>query len=180
PAKAERFLLLGRGHLQREAEARTVGRGVRERLLYPMGAWADAQVKRLREVRKGIPHITFGRYTGETEQSTKKALAAYKDMNEGQSPLPNELLSREQMQETPPNILLTNYAMLEYLLLRPDDTTLFDGPKASNWSFLVMDEAHVYAGAQGAEVGMLLRRLKDRVERPESPIQCIATSASLQ
>src|SRR5699024_2081036 len=134
----------------------------------------------LRELLRDIPDITFGRYTGETEQSTKKALAAYKDMNEGQSPLPNELLSREQMQETPPNILLTNYAMLEYLLLRPDDTTLFDGPKASNWSFLVMDEAHVYAGAQGAEVGMLLRRLKDRVERPESPIQCIATSASLQ
>lgn len=178
--KTESFLIPIIDHLLREREAGTLGSGVRALLLYPMNALANDQVKRLRELLKGIPDITFGRYTGETEQSTKKALAAYKDMNDGQPPLPNELISREQMQETPPNILLTNYAMLEYLLLRPDDTTLFDGPKASNWSYLVMDEAHVYAGAQGAEVGMLLRRLKDRVERPESPIQCIATSASLQ
>src|SRR5699024_5181117 len=137
--------------------------------LYPMNALANDQVKRLREVLKNTPDITFGRYTGETEQSTKKALAAYKDMNEGQTPLPNELISREQMQYTPPNILLTNYAMLEYLLVRRDDATLCDGPNARTWSVLVMDEAHVYAGAQGAEAGTLPRRLRDRVERPDSP-----------
>ena len=46
--------------------------------------------------------------------------------------LPNELLSREEMRSTPPHLLLTNYAMLEYLLLRPADIDLFDGPHAGN------------------------------------------------
>ncbi|MGP5577341.1 DEAD/DEAH box helicase [Corynebacterium flavescens] len=178
--KTESFLIPIIDHLLRERDAGQLGSGVRALLLYPMNALANDQVKRLREMLAAVPDLTFGRYTGETPKDTKAATELYKDMNEGSSPLPNELISREQMQETPPNILLTNYAMLEYLLLRPEDTTLFDGPKAQNWSFLVMDEAHVYAGAQGAEVAMLLRRLKDRVQRPDSPIQCIATSASLQ
>ena len=71
----------------------------------------------------------------------------------------------------------TNYAMLEYLLIRPADIALFDGPHAGTWRFIVMDEAHVYDGAQGSEVALLLRRLKQRVAPSEH--QCIATSASL-
>ena len=82
------------------------------------------------------------------------------------------------MRASPPHLLLTNYAMLEYLLIRPADIDLFDGPHAGTWRFIVMDEAHVYDGAQGSEVAMLLRRLKQRVA-PKSNIQCIATSASL-
>ena len=54
------------------------------------------------------------------------------------------------MQERPPHLLLTNYAMLEYLLLRPRDSTLFDGPTGDHWRFIVLDEVHVYGGAQGA------------------------------
>ena len=84
------------------------------------------------------------------------------------------------MQEQPPHILLTNYAMLEYLLLRPDDSTLFDGPTGEHWSTITLDEAHVYGGAQGTEVAMLLRRLRDRVVRSEpGRLQCFATSATL-
>ena len=82
------------------------------------------------------------------------------------------------MRATPPHLLLTNYAMLEYLLLRPEDIDLFDGPHAGTWRFIVMDEAHVYDGAQGSEVALLMRRLKQRVA-PNSTLQCIATSASL-
>jgi ATP-dependent helicase YprA (DUF1998 family) len=48
-------------------------------------------------------------------------------IHNNRSPLKNELLSRERMRQTPPNILITNYAMLEYLLLRPDDNVFFDG-----------------------------------------------------
>ena len=62
------------------------------------------------------------------------------------------------MRATPPHILLTNYAMLEYLLLRPQDMDLFDAGEQSRWRFLVVDEAHVYDGTQGAEIAMLLRR----------------------
>ena len=79
------------------------------------------------------------------------------------------------MRSAPPHIVLTNYAMLEYLLLRPVDMELFAG---DTWSFVALDEAHVYAGAKGAEIAMLLRRLRDRVASTR-PLQFIATSASL-
>ena len=82
------------------------------------------------------------------------------------------------MRATPPNLLLTNYAMLEYLLLRPQDMGLFPGDAQSTWRFLVIDEAHVYDGTQGAEIAMLVRRLRDRVA-PDREIQCIATSATV-
>ena len=92
--------------------------------------------------------------------------------------LANELLSRQAMRATPPHLLLTNYAMLEYLLLRPADMDLFEGEHAGCWQFLVLDEAHVYDGARAAEVAMLLRRLRDRVAR-DRPLRYIATSATV-
>lgn len=178
--KTESFLIPIIDSLLREKEKGTLRPGVRALLLYPMNALANDQLKRLREILKDTPEITFGRYTGETKQTFEQALSAYRETNGQKSePLPNELISREQMQAEPPHILLTNYAMLEYLLLRPRDTTLFDGEFADDWKFIVIDEAHVYAGAQGTEVAMLLRRLKDRVARGKK-LQCIATSASLE
>ena len=96
------------------------------------------------------------------------------------TPLPGELVSREEMRERPPHILLTNYAMLEYLLLRPVDTKLFDGPTGRHWRFIVLDEMHIYSGARGAEIAMLLRRVRDRVNRSEQGrLQFIGTSATL-
>jgi hypothetical protein len=68
--------------------------------------------------------------------------------------------------------------MLEYLLLRPLDMELFGTGTDSKWRFIVVDEAHVYDGSQGAEIAMLLRRVRDRVT-PDRPIQCIATSATV-
>lgn len=178
--KTESFLIPVLNELFRQKETGELGPGVRALLLYPMNALANDQVKRLRELLADTPEITFGRYTGETKKTEEQARNLYKEMNgQNSEPLSNELISRERMQHEPPNILLTNYAMLEYLLLRPTDTTLFDGDQADSWRFIVMDEAHVYAGAQGTEIGMLLRRLKDRVVR-DRPLQCIATSASLE
>lgn len=178
--KTESFLIPIIDHLLREQANGSLGPGVRALLLYPMNALANDQVKRLRELLSDKPEITFGRYTGETQQRFSDARAIYKEINgAGSNPLPNELISRDDMQATPPHILLTNYAMLEYLLLRPEDNAFFDDEHSNQWRFIVLDEAHVYAGAQGAEVGMLLRRLKDRVVR-DRPLQCIATSASLE
>ena len=82
------------------------------------------------------------------------------------------------MQASPPNILLTNYAMLEYLLLRPRDVTLFEGGHQGHWRFIVADEAHVYDGVKGAEIAMLLRRLRERVAHGRE-IQCLASSATV-
>ncbi|MHA2788202.1 DEAD/DEAH box helicase [Corynebacterium sp. S7] len=177
--KTESFLIPIVDALLREQAEGTLGPGVRALLLYPMNALANDQVKRLRSLLADTPEITFGRYTGDTKQTTKEAIQQYKALNDGKVPLENELISREQMQQAPPHILLTNYAMLEYLLLRPKDTPLFDGEFAQDWKFIVIDEAHVYAGAQGSEVAMLLRRVRDRVAH-DRPLQCIATSASLQ
>ncbi len=175
--KTESFLLPIFNFLMREKERGELGPGVRALLLYPMNALANDQVKRIRELLSNYPEITFGRYTGETEQEPKAALDNYRKM-EGKNPPPNELISRQQMQETPPNILLTNYAMLEYLLLRPEDHEIFNGPYSSNWKFIVADEAHTYDGAHGVEVSMLLRKLRERVDR-ERKILTIGTTATI-
>ncbi|WP_435277826.1 DEAD/DEAH box helicase [Rhodococcus yananensis] len=176
--KTESFLLPIINSLIEEREAGTLGPGVRALLLYPMNALANDQLKRLRTMLRGIPDITFGRYTGETDEYADKAASKFAAANPGESRVENELLSREEMRAQPPHILLTNYAMLEYLLLRPADIDLFDGPYSGTWKFIALDEAHVYDGAQGAEVALLLRRLRQRVA-PKSTLQCIATSASL-
>jgi ATP-dependent helicase YprA (DUF1998 family) len=176
--KTESFLIPIVNSLIEESSRGTLGPGVRALLLYPMNALANDQLKRLRGVLAAVPEVTFGRYTGETREDARTAENEFLQSNPGSRRLPNELLSRDEMRGSPPHLLLTNYAMLEYLLLRPADIDLFDGPHAGTWRFIVMDEAHVYDGAQGSEVALLMRRLKQRVA-PDSTIQCMATSASL-
>lgn len=175
--KTESFLLPIFDSLMREKERGELGPGVRALLLYPMNALANDQVKRIRELLANYPAITFGRYTGETKSDDKSALELYRKM-EGTTPPVNELISRQQMQATPPNILLTNYAMLEYLLLRPEDHEIFNGPHSSKWRFIVADEAHTYDGAHGVEVSMLLRKLRERVD-PNKQIITIGTTATI-
>jgi rubredoxin len=176
--KTEAFLIPILDHLLREQEAGTLERpGVRALLLYPMNALANDQ---LRRVLGSFPAITFGRYTGETEEEDGKAEARFRDQFPDEPRIPNELLSRHQMRACPPHIFLTNYAMLEYLLLRPQICEFFDGESGQHWQFIVLDEAHIYSGAEGIEIAMLLRRLKDRIVRSEpGRLRCIATSATL-
>jgi len=177
--KTEAFMVPIIEELLRERDKGTLSPGVRALLLYPMNALANDQLVRLRQLLANCPEITFGRYTGETEWRTPAARDLYWKMFQ-REPLPNELLSREQMWESPPHILLTNYAMLEYLLLRPFDSVFFDGEHARHWRFLVLDEVHSYSGARGIEMAMLLRRLKDRVAQGrEGLLQCFGTSATL-
>ena len=178
--KTESFLIPIFDYLLREEEAGRLSQpGVRALLLYPMNALANDQLKRLRELLNNYPAISYGRYIGETVEQRSKALQEYREEWKGEPPT-NELISREEMREKPPHILLTNYAMLEYLLLRPQDTELFDGDTGKHWRFIVVDEAHVYNGASGIEVAMLLRRLKDRIaQSEEGRLICIATSATL-
>jgi ATP-dependent helicase YprA (DUF1998 family) len=178
--KTECFVFPILQQLLQEHEAGTLSQpGVRAMLLYPMNALANDQLKRLRDLFAPFPEVTFGRYVGDTQQKRADALETYRQRFGGE-PLPNELVSRDEMQQRPPHILLTNYAMLEYLLLRPADSTFFDGETGRHWRCLVLDEIHVYDGARGAELGMLLRRVKDRVHRSEpGRMRCIGTSATL-
>jgi ATP-dependent helicase YprA (DUF1998 family) len=178
--KTETFLIPTLEGLFREAERGTLGNlGVRALLLYPMNALANDQLRRLRRLLRQFPEITFGRYVGETVHERAKAEDDFRTRYPHEPRVPNELISREAMQERPPHILLTNYAMLEFLLLRPEDSPLFESG-ASTWRQIALDEAHVYDGADGAEVAMLLRRLRDRVVGSErGRLQCFATSATL-
>lgn len=88
----------------------------------------------------------------------------------------NWLLSRAEMRARPPHILITNYAMLEHILLLPTNRPLLERAKL-RW--IVLDEIHTYAGAQAIEVSFLLRRLKQHLGTPDGQLRTVGTSASL-
>ncbi|HBO34608.1 MAG TPA: hypothetical protein DD636_07720 [Anaerolineaceae bacterium] len=149
--KTEAFLIPILDYLLREQDAGTLSQpGVRALLLYPMNALANDQMKRLRRILEKYQAITFGRYINiqETPETKAQAKTAFKNMYGDSEPdIDNELKSREEMHAAPPHLLATNYAMLEYLLLRPNATNLFDGETGKHWHFIILDEAHVYDGA---------------------------------
>ena len=172
---------LYRQHLAAELEEP----GVRAMILYPMNALANDQRERLGAICGNLREAgsdfepTFGQYIGQTPENAgdrwRNAAARADDR------LPGELVFRDEMRQSPPHILLTNYSMLEYLLIRPDDSPLFDGGRGVHWQFIVLDEAHQYRGAKGMEMGMLIRRLKQRLRDGgrQGPFRCIATSATI-
>ena len=176
--KTESFLLPVINYLMEQKVEGSLNDGVRALIIYPMNALANDQMKRMRELLANYSDITFGSYTGETEKEDKNALSKYMSLNSGQKPLINERISRNQIKERPPHILITNYAMLEYLLLRPADNVVFHGDYSNEWKFIVLDEAHTYTGATGIEVSMLLRRLKNTLATREN-IRFVLTSATL-
>ena len=173
--KTECFIIPIINHLLREAEKGTLTSGDRAILIYPMNALANDQMKRLRNLLKSYPDITFGVYNSGTKQSEQDGIAeygkVYKDANGYPlKPLKNEIISRDQMQKTPPHILVTNYAMLEYMMLRPKDDLVFSGAKLR---YLVLDEAHIYRGATGMETSLLLKRLKARISNPANVLHIL-------
>ena len=95
-----------------------------------------------------------------------------------------ELLTRHEVLAAPPDVLITNYSMLEYMLMRPLERPVFDHTRrwlADNPEekfLLIVDEAHLYRGAAGAEVALLLRRLRSRLGITPDRVQVITTSAS--
>ncbi len=184
--KTESFLYpilfeLYRQHLAGELEEP----GVRAMILYPMNALANDQRERLGAICGRLREAgsdfepTFGQYIGQTPENAgdrwRNAAARADDRLSG------ELVFRNKMRQSPPHVLLTNYSMLEYLLIRPDDSPLFDGGRGAHWRFIVLDEAHQYRGARGMEMGMLIRRLKQRLRDGgrQRPFRCIATSATI-
>ena len=144
--------------------------GLRAIIIYPMNALANDQLDRLRRLLTATPEVTFGRYTSDTPHE------ANEDARERAGAIEHERYSREEIREQPPHILLTNFAMLEYLLLRPRDADIFRGQRLR---FLVLDEAHSYGGAQGIEIAMLMRRLKEYLGLAPDRLQLLLTSATL-
>jgi ATP-dependent helicase YprA (DUF1998 family)/very-short-patch-repair endonuclease len=130
------------------------GQGVRAIVVYPMNALANSQRYELEKfLGKDHRKVTFERYTGQESQ-----------------------VDREKILDNPPDILLTNYVMLELMLTRPRERKALI-TSAQKLSFLVLDELHTYRGRQGADVAMLVRRLRGAVQASE--LQCVGTSATL-
>lgn len=150
--------------------------GIRAMLLYPMNALVNDQIDRVRDILSSYPNITYGFFTGDTKEKLSKPERKTIEEENGYEIPPNELITREEIRSTPPDLLFTNYSMLEYLLIRPKDFDIFDANRLQNWNFIVLDEAHTYNGALGIEIAMLLRRVTALA--PKCP-QFILTSATL-
>lgn len=133
------------------------GKGIKAIIVYPMNALANSQEGELEKfLCYGYPDgkgpVTFERYTGQERDDKRKQIIA-----------------------DPPDILLTNYVMLELILTRPFEKPLVEAAKGI--SFLVFDELHTYRGRQGADVAMLIRRAREAFGSQQ--IQCIGTSATV-
>jgi ATP-dependent helicase YprA (DUF1998 family) len=160
--KTEAFLMPIVDHCLREH--REGEDAVKAILVYPMNALANDQCGRIRKLLEGTP-ISFGRYTGETRiMGTRPADAPE-----------NERVLRSEFRDRPPDLLLTNYLMLEYMLMRRDGREIFQGHRVR---YIVLDEVHTYHGVLGTDVACLLRRLGDAL-RKANP-SCAPGSSALR
>ncbi len=138
---------------------RAARHGIAAIVVYPMNALCNSQLEELKKfLRQGYGEqqepVTFARYTGQESEEQRKAIA-----------------------DRPPDILLTNYMMLELLLTRMDPNDERVIAAADGLEFLVLDELHTYRGRQGADVAMLVRRVRERCGAPT--LRCIGTSATM-
>ncbi|MFP5288789.1 MAG: DEAD/DEAH box helicase, partial [Thermoanaerobaculia bacterium] len=163
--KTESFLLpVLDGVLRRKREG---VRGVQAILLYPMNALANDQLERLRRLLRGTGvDLSFALYTGDSDATT---------MRLQEEPAETERLKRADIRTSPPDLLLTNYKQLEFLLVRREDRALF-GPALR---YLVLDEVHSYRGALATEIACLIRRLKARAGVEPGELLAIGTSATV-
>ena len=132
------------------------GQGIKALIVYPMNALANSQVEELDKflvpIGGGAAEVSYGKYTGQESEDV-----------------------RHEMRRQPPDILLTNYVMLELLLTRSDDRPLVEA--MGGLRFLVLDELHTYRGRQGADVAFLCRRLREASGAEE--MLAIGTSATM-
>ena len=126
-------------------------------VVYPMNALANSQMEELSKFIGQVPGdrpITFARYTGQEDRDERKRVA-----------------------DEPPDILLTNFMMLELLMTRQEELDRRVIGNCAGLRFLVLDELHTYRGRQGADVALLVRRVRERLQ-PEK-LLCIGTSATM-
>lgn len=154
-------------------KARAQGkRGIKAIIVYPMNALANSQYWNMAQRLAGTG-IKIGKFTGQTPTSEEEAMKVYRG-----EPLDSEVLNRTAMYAEPPDILITNYKMLEFMLIRPTDRQMLKTEFADSLQFLVLDEAHSYEGRRGADVALLVRRVKRRM-KGKGRVRCVATSATL-
>jgi hypothetical protein len=152
--------------------------GIKAIIVYPMNALANSHYEDFAKRLDGSG-LKIALYTGDTPNSPEEALANLRVTTGRDTPYDSEILSREEIQNNPPDILMTNYVMLELLLTRFEDRKLFPEEHQGLLKFIVLDEIHTYSGKKGADVACLIRRLKKRTETIGS-LRCIGTSATVQ
>lgn len=141
--------------------------GTKAILLYPMNALANDQLVRIRDIFRGTnAKVTFALYTGESETVASTL---------GEPLDGHELTRKTDIRSNPPDIILTNYKQLEFLLVRKADRALF----TPALRYVVLDEIHSYRGALATELACLLRRLKARAEVSPGAIRVLGTSATV-
>lgn len=150
--------------------------GIKGLIVYPMNALANSQYDDFARRLHGTG-LRIALYTGDTAHAPAEALERYRRATGRSIPYDSEVLSRQEIQERPPDILMTNYVMLELLLTRFEDRRLFAAP--GTLRFLVLDEVHTYTGKRGADVAALVRRLKQHTHTV-GELHCIATSATIE
>lgn len=167
--KSESFLWPILAH----CEAQASEPGIKAILIYPMNALATDQALRVARAIDSNPHlkgkVRAGLYIGGDGEGQ-----TFGDMG------PDHVLTeRSAMQGSPPDILLTNYKMVDYLMVRPRDRHLWKGSTTGSLRFLVVDEIHTFDGAQGTDLACLIRRLKARLKVEPGQLCCVGTSATL-
>lgn len=204
--KTECFLYPILDHCLRQYQA-GASQGIKAIILYPMNALAADQAGRFAEeilksdqlssqVKVGdserrVAKIRVGLYTGRMqpnqEDKSGEEEGTYQEVQiipaEGPKGKPAyvAITNRQAMQDNPPDILLTNYKMLDYLLMRPKDQGIWqhNNNHPDILRYLVLDELHTYDGAQGADVACLIRRLKTRLGIAAGGLCVVGTSATI-
>ena len=147
-------------------------KGIKAILIYPMNALAADQAERFAKAIYDNPalknKIRAGIYVGDKEQNATTFMDS------------EHLISdKETLRNNPPDILLTNYKMLDFLLIRAKDHAMWADNTEETLKFLVVDELHTFDGAQGTDLACLIRRLKARLDTPKQHLVCVGTSATL-
>ena len=169
--KTECFLLPILDQCLRDSDAG----GVKAILIYPMNALATDQAGRIARLIHGNDRlrgkVSAGLYIGEDRGKRRGGETAMSATS--------VVTDRAAMQDNPPDILLTNYKMLDYLLLRAEDQGVWQHNVRGTLRFVVVDEIHTFDGAQGTDLACLLRRLKRRLQVDDGSLCCVGTSATL-
>ncbi|MEF8753223.1 MAG: DEAD/DEAH box helicase [Accumulibacter sp.] len=172
--KTEAFLYPILEHC-RQAKARGQP-GIKALILYPMNALASDQAGRLAKTIVTTPAlqgIRAGLYVGDAPEVESDAV---QQLDGDTFSL---ITDRNVLRANPPDILLTNYKMLDFLLMRAADAPLWAQQRPDTLRYLVVDELHTFDGAQGTDLACLIRRLKGRLSAAPGQLVCVGTSATL-
>jgi DEAD/DEAH box helicase domain-containing protein len=156
------------------ARARQDGHhGIKALLVYPMNALATDQARRFAQTIHRTPFfkgLRVGLFVGGNSGEPGTGMVMGPE---------TVITDRATLRQNPPDILLTNYKMLDYLLVRPKDRQLWRENQPETLRYIVVDELHTFDGAQGTDLALLLRRLRARLRTPENHLICVGTSATL-